>query len=68
MIVDKWTKWYDSLPEHTRKYLESQPIWKDSDLIRIGIIAGVIGFAIGVVVGFEWAWRPVVNCFKPLTG
>ena len=45
--MGKWTRWYDSLPEHTKQYLKKQPIWHDCDLaISLGI-----GFAIGLVVG-----------------
>ena len=35
---NKWATWWDSLPKHTREYLESQPIWNDSDVIKFSII------------------------------
>lgn len=62
--MNKWDVWWDSLPEHTKKYLESQPIWHDKDLFKAGLVGAGIGFFIGVVVGFEWAWRPVVQTFS----
>lgn len=64
----KWQEWYDSLPEHTRIYLEKQPIWHDRDLFKVGIASVIVGFAIGFLVGYESAWRPVMQCFKPLIG
>jgi hypothetical protein len=68
MNLNKWSEWYDGLPEHTKKYLESQPIWHDRDMWRAGIVGSIIGFLVGVVVGFEWAWRPVVAVIRPLVG
>lgn len=49
-------------------YSRSEQIWTDKDLVKFSIIAAGIGFVIGIAVGFEWAWRPVVNCFRPLIG
>ena len=48
--MNKWTAWYDSLPEHTKQYLETQPIWHDSDMWRAGIFGLVIGFILGVIL------------------
>ena len=45
--MNKWTAWYDSLPEHTKKYLKSQPIWHDSDMWK----AGLFGLFIGIILG-----------------
>jgi len=49
---NKWATWWDSLPKHTREYLESQPIWNDSDVIKFSIISLIIGFAIGSLFTF----------------
>lgn len=48
MFKTKWSKWYDSLPEHTKKYLASQPVWHDKDMA----VAVSIGLAVGFVFGF----------------
>lgn len=45
--MQNWDEWKASLPASTRKYLESQPIWYDSDMWK----AGFCGFIIGVMVG-----------------
>ena len=46
--MGKWSKWYDSLPEHTKAYLKSQPIWHDQDM--------AVALCIGLVVGFVFGW------------
>jgi hypothetical protein len=43
-------------------------IWHDRDLFRAGLVGVAIGLVVGIVIGYEWAWRPVVNTFKPLVG
>jgi hypothetical protein len=48
--MNKWTAWYDSLPEHTKTYLKSQPVWHDRDMWRAGIFGLVIGILIGMGV------------------
>ena len=48
--MDKWTKWYDSLPEHTREYLKNQPLGHDSDLVKAGLVGFVIGLIFGLTV------------------
>jgi hypothetical protein len=45
--MNKWDTWYDSLPEHTKQYLKSQPLWHDADLVK----ALVVGLLIGIVIG-----------------
>jgi hypothetical protein len=47
--MNKWNQWYDSLPEHTKQYLKSQPIWRDTDLAVVGIVALVAGFVLGFI-------------------
>lgn len=46
----------------------NQPLWSDVDLVKFSAIAMVFSFAIGFLVGYESAWRPIVNCFRPLMG
>ena len=60
--------WWESLSPQMQEYLKKQPVWHDSDMWRAGLTGAAIGFVIGVVVGFEWAWRPVVENFRPLIG
>ena len=43
-------------------------IWYDSDMIKAGLYGVAIGFVVGVITGYEWAWQPVVNAFRPLIG
>jgi hypothetical protein len=45
--MDKWDKWYNSLPLHTQQYLKTQPLWHDRDLGK----AFAFGIAIGVILG-----------------
>lgn len=66
--MSKLSDWDNSLPENTKEYLKHQPIWHDKDLYKALAIGAVVGFVAGLVVGFEWAWRPVVQTFRPLVG
>ena len=43
-------------------------IWHNRDMVKAGLYGVAIGFVVGVVVGYEWAWQPVVKTFKPLIG
>jgi hypothetical protein len=45
-----------------------QAIWNDIDLIKVSLFGAAIGLVIGVIIGYEWAWQPVVKTFKPLIG
>jgi hypothetical protein len=45
--MSKFQAWYDSLPEHTKTYLKSQPVWHDKDMWK----AGLLGCAIGLIIG-----------------
>jgi hypothetical protein len=45
-----------------------QSIWNDLDMLKAALYGAGIGLVVGVVVGYEWAWSPVVNTFKPLIG
>lgn len=41
-------KWYNELPEHTRVWLDKQPLWHEKDLA----IAFVIGLILGTLIGW----------------
>jgi hypothetical protein len=43
-------------------------IWNERDLIKAGLVGTAIGLVVGIAIGYEWAWQPVVNTFKPLIG
>lgn len=68
MKTSKLNQWYDDLSPQMREYLKNQPIWNDKDMYKALAVGCVIGFLVGVVVGFEWAWRPVITTFRPLVG
>ena len=67
-MSSKYQDWWDTLPEHTKEYLKKQPLWHDKDLYKFGAGAAIIGFVIGVLMGYEWAFKPIANCFRPLVG
>ncbi len=66
--MSKWDLWWDSLSPQMKEYLKKQPVWHDRDLYKTAAISAAIGFLVGLLVGYEWAWRPVVQTFKPLVG
>jgi len=43
-------------------------IWNDLDMIKGAAYGGIIGLIVGIAIGYEWAWQPVVKTFKPLIG
>ncbi len=45
--MSKWTAWYDSLPAHTKRYLDTQAVWHDRDLF----VAAIVAFVAGIFVG-----------------
>lgn len=45
--MNKWTNWYNSQNTATQSYLNSQPLWKDRDMI----ISCALGFISGVIIG-----------------
>ena len=49
---DKWEKWWDSLPEHTKTYLNNQPIWHDRDIAKFVSFALVVGFFFGYIAHY----------------
>ena len=48
--MNKWTAWYDSLPAHTKKYLDEQAVWHDRDIFKFAVIAFVVGIFVGIAV------------------
>jgi len=49
--MDKWSQWYNSLPEHTKIYLKNQPLWHDRDLFYVASVAFAIGVVVGILLG-----------------
>ena len=47
---NKWEIWYDNLPEHTKAYLKTQPLWHDSDLFKAFVVGIIVGIIIGVLL------------------
>lgn len=45
-----------------------QAIWNDYDMIKAALCGAAIGLVVGIIIGYEWAWSPVVKTFKPLIG
>lgn len=69
MLSSKINKLKSMLMKNTvNHYNRSEQIWTDRDLAKFSAIAAVIGFIVGIVVRFEWAWKPVFDCFRPLAG
>lgn len=42
-------KWYDSLPAHTKTWIDKQPVWHDADLFRFFAMGIFVGFLIGLI-------------------
>ena len=66
--MSKYQVWWDSLSPQMQHYLKSQPLWHDRDLYKSLAIGVIVGFVIGLIVGYEWAWQPVIQTFRPLVG
>ena len=45
-----------------------QAIWNGIDLIKGSCFGAAVGTIVGIAIGYEWAWQPVVTVFKPLIG
>lgn len=48
--MNKWTQWYESLPEHTKQSLKHRAIWTDADLAKMAVFAFTLGVILGKVV------------------
>ena len=46
----KWEMWHDNLPQHTKEYLKTAPIWRDIDLAQFCAIAFIVGIVIGAIL------------------
>jgi len=66
--MSKFNEWYNNLDPNTKKYIESQPIYYGKDIFKASLVGMGIGFIVGLIVGFEWAYEPVKTVFKPLIG
>ena len=62
------SNWYNDLPENTKTYRDSQPIYYGRDVLKSSLIGAAIGLVIGILIGFELAYQPVITTFKPLVG
>lgn len=40
-------QWYNSLPNHTKKHVDAQPVWHDKDMRHALIVGLVVGFILG---------------------
>jgi hypothetical protein len=43
-------------------------IWNSLDLIKAALVGSIVGLIAGLITGYQWAWQPVVNTFRPLIG
>lgn len=66
--MNKYQQWWSSLHPQMRSYLKQQPIWHDRDLYKAVAVGSVIGFVLGVLVGFDWAQQPVTSTVRYLIG
>lgn len=46
----------------------SEQIWTNLDMIKTSVFAAAIGFFLGLVIGYQLGFEPVVKTFKPLIG
>jgi hypothetical protein len=42
--------WHDNLPQHTKEYLKTAPIWRDVDLAKFCAITFIVGIVIGAIL------------------
>ena len=49
--TSKWSNWWDNLPEHTKEYLDAQPIWHNKDMLICASVAFVLGLIVGGFIG-----------------
>jgi hypothetical protein len=43
-------------------------VYSNKDLFIFGSVTFGLGMLVGIGIGFQWAWKPVVDCFRPLIG
>jgi hypothetical protein len=43
-------------------------IWYDSDMLKFALFGAFVGFIVGVGVGYELGFKPVVNTVRYLIG
>lgn len=63
--MNKHEDWWNNLPPHTKEYLKNQPVWYDSDLLKVL----AIGIIVGILVGFCWGYSVATpdNSKQPIT-
>jgi ElaB/YqjD/DUF883 family membrane-anchored ribosome-binding protein len=66
--MNKYQQWWDSLSPQMREYLKNQPIWYDRDLYKAMAVGAVMGFLLGVMLGYAWAWQPALKTLSWVTG
>jgi len=54
--------------EETTEQNSEQWIWSNKDLRKHCMVAFGFGIFVGTLIGYEWAWRPVVDCARYLVG
>ena len=48
--MNKWTLWYESLPQNTKEYLKNQPVWHDRDIFKAVAFGIFVGMIIGICI------------------
>jgi hypothetical protein len=48
--MSKFNDWYENSDNHTKKYLDKQPLWNDSDLFKIVLVSFILGLALGLTI------------------
>lgn len=46
----------------------SEQIWTNLDMVKTAVFAAAIGFFLGLVIGYQLGFEPVVSTLKPLIG
>ena len=48
-----YEQWWDGLSSHTKEWLKSQPIYRESDLFKAIGFGIALGFLLGFLIGFS---------------
>jgi len=48
--MNKWTLWYENLPQNTKEYLKNQPVWHDRDIFKAVAFGIFVGMIIGICI------------------